>query len=185
MNDSNRSRVTTGGILIVLGLGLFALQFIEGLGSAVILFLIGGVFVAVYLFNRAYGFLIPGGILLGLGLGQVGEQTGGFLAFAGFGSVGLGIGFVSIYVIDLVYRGATSWWPLIPGGILIVSGLGTTNDAVRRLFSVGWPLILVFIGLIVLAGAFGIGGRGAVANAHSDLIDDLPDPLGDKDSENI
>ena len=179
MNNDNRSRITTGGILIVLGLGLFALQFLEGLGTAVIFFLIGGVFVAVYLFNRAYGFLIPGGILLGLGLGQVGQEAGGFLAFVGFGSVGLGIGFISIYVIDLVYRGETSWWPLIPGGILIVSGLGTANDAIRRLFSVGWPLILVFIGLVVLAGAFGIGGRGVTDRSDLDPMDDLPDPLGE------
>jgi hypothetical protein len=151
----------------------------------VLFFLIGGVFVTVYFINRAYGFLIPGGILLGLGLGQVGQESGGILAFVGFGSVGLGIGFLSIYAIDLVYRGRTSWWPLIPGGVLVISGLATANDAVRRLFSVGWPLILVLVGLFILVGASRIGARKDKFEEPSDpgFHDELPDPLGDDSAE--
>jgi hypothetical protein len=113
--------------------------------------------VAGYLYRRRYGFLIPGGILLGLGLGSIGE--GALFQIADFEAIGLGIGFISIYVIALAYEGRTHWWPLIPGGILVVTGLATGNAVFQRLLSVGWPLILVFIGLLFLASAFGLMGR--------------------------
>lgn len=150
-------RLIAGAVLIVVGLGLLALQYVEGLSEAVIFFLIGGVFVAAYLYSRAYGLLIPGGILMGLGLGSVGE--GALLSFGGLENIGLGLGFVAIYVIDLVYRGRTHWWPLIPGGVLIVSGLAEGSPVFQELLEVGWPLILVFIGLALLAGGFGLFGR--------------------------
>lgn len=153
MHQSNQRQVATGAILILVGLGLFALQFIEGFSEAVILFLIGGAFVAAYLYFRNYGLLIPGGILLGLGLGSVGESS--VLAFGDFGAIGLGIGFVAIYVIALVVQGSSHWWPLIPGLILIVTGLASGTN-LERLLAVGWPLILVLIGLLLLAGAFGL-----------------------------
>ena len=51
------------------------------------------------------------------------------------------------------------WWPLIPGGVLIVTGLSEGSKAFERLFEVGWPLIFVFVGLLLLAGAFGLIGR--------------------------
>ena len=159
MDDRRHGRLFAGAILILLGLGLFALQFVEGLGAAVIFFLIGGAFVAGYLYRRAYGLLIPGCILLGIGLGSVGEESA--LAFGDMSSLGLGVGFVAIYVIALVYEGRSSWWPLIPGGILIVTGLASGNASMQRLLSVGWPLILVFVGLLILAGAFGLTGRKA------------------------
>jgi hypothetical protein len=31
----------------------------------------------------------------------------------------------------------------------------------QQLLSVGWPLLLVFLGLLILAGAFGLTGRKA------------------------
>jgi hypothetical protein len=156
VSERNQRQIATGAILILIGLGLFALQFLEGFGEAVIFFLIGGAFVAAYLYFRNYGLLIPGGILLGLGLGSVGK--GSVLAFGDFDAIGLGVGFVAIYVIALVYEGRSHWWPLIPGLILIVTGLAS-GTSFERLLSVGWPLILIFLGLLLLAGAFGLVGR--------------------------
>jgi len=101
--------------------------------------------------------LIPGCILLGIGLGKVGEST--LMAFGGFEQLGLGVGFVAIYVIDLVYTGSSSWWPLIPGLVLIVAGLSEGSEDFGRLVSVGWPIIFVLVGLLLLAGAFGLTGR--------------------------
>ena len=157
MEEQRQRRLMAGAILIVLGIVLFGLQFVEGLGEAVILFLIGGLFVAGYLYRRVYGLLIPGCILLGIGLGSVGESSA--LAIGDFSAFGLGLGFVAIYVIDLIYRGGTHWWPLIPGGILIVTGVASGSATLERMLSVGWPLILVFVGLLLLAGAFGLVGR--------------------------
>jgi len=156
-NITKRQQLATGSILILLGVGFIALQFVEGFGGAAVLFLIGAACIAAYLFWNAYGWLIAGGILMGIGLDSIGESAG--LAFGDLSPLGLGLGFVSIYVIDLVYRGRTSWWPLIPGGVLILSGLASGNDVFQRLLSIGWPLVLVFIGLLLLAGAFGFTGR--------------------------
>ena len=166
MDDRDRGRLVTGAILVLLGLGLLALQFMEGFNEAVVLFLIGAAFVAGYLYSRAYGLLIPGCILLGLGLGFVGETTISSLDEEVFILLGLGVGFVAIYVIPLVYVGKSHWWPLIPGVILIVVGIASMSDDLERLLEVGWPLILVLLGLVILAGAFGLTGRKAPDEAQ-------------------
>jgi hypothetical protein len=164
MTGENRGTMAAGAILILIGLVLLALQFLEGFGEAVLFVLIGGGLIAAYLYSRAYGFLIPGGILLGLGLGQIGESS--LLEFGEFGSIGLGLGFCSIYLIQLIVEGRAHWWPLIPGLILIVTGVAAGSENLQRLLEVGWPLILVAIGLAILAGAFGIFGRGEQVDRH-------------------
>lgn len=155
--DERPQGLVIGSILILLGIGLLAVQLVGGFGDAVLFFLLGGAFIAGYLYRGAYGLLVPGGILLGIGLGELGQQTG--LAFGDIEGIGLGIGFISIYVIALVYERSTHWWPLVPGLILIVLGVVEGNADLERLVEVGWPLILVLIGLILLAGAFGFTGR--------------------------
>lgn len=170
MTGRQDGRLVTGAILIVIGLGLLALQLVQGFGEAVLFFLIGGLFVAGYLYRRSYGLLIPGGILLGLGLGSIGE--GALFEFGDFEEIGLGLGFIAIYVIALAYEGRTQWWPLIPGGILVITGLATGNEVLQHLLSVGWPLILVFVGLLFLASAFGLmrRRRGADEGAESQEV---------------
>jgi hypothetical protein len=157
MTEQVGGRWLAGAVLVVLGLGLFALQLAGGFGDAVVLFLIGGILVAAYLQRRAYGLLIPGCILLGLGLGRVGER-GGFV-IGELEGIGLGVGFLSIYLIDSTYRGRTHWWPLIPGVILAGGGLLRLSADLQRALSVGWPLLLVAAGLALLATGMGIGRR--------------------------
>lgn len=157
MGDRRQGRLFVGVILILLGLGLFATQFVAGLSDAIVLFLLGGAFMAGYLSRRAYGLLIPGCILLGLGLGSVGE--GSLLGFGDMSSLGLGLGFIAIYVIALLVEGRSSWWPLIPGGILLVNGLASGSEAIRQMLSLGWPLLLVLLGLLILASSFGLISR--------------------------
>jgi hypothetical protein len=168
MDDKSRSRVVLGAILIILGAGLFALQFFEGFSEAFYLFLIGGAFTAWYLYSKSYGLLIPGCVLLGLGLGTVGEEA--LLSFKGLEEIGLGVGFVALWVIPLIYEGKSIWWPLIPGVILISVGLSEGSAAFERLFEVGWPLIIVFIGLLLLAGSFGLFGRKKPEDANTEEI---------------
>lgn len=165
MDNQKQGQLVAGGVLVVLGIGLLALQFVEGFGDAVFFFFLGGLFVAGYLYRRKFGLLIPGGILLGLGLGRLGE--GGLFEGDGFGSIGLGIGFISIYVIALVYQRDSHWWPLIPGAVLVLRGISQNNAELDALLKIGWPLILVVVGLIVLAGAFGLTGRKAAEESTS------------------
>lgn len=158
MDQQNRGRIIAGAVLILLGVAFFAMQFLGSVGSAAILFAVGVIFLAAYFYTRTYGFLIPGCILAGLALGQLAGQAGMF-SFTGLSGIGLGIGFLAIFVIDWLYAQNMRWWPLIPGGILVVTGLASANENLQVLLQKGWPLILVVIGLIVLAGAFGLTGR--------------------------
>lgn len=158
MQTQNRGRLIAGAVLILLGVAFFAMQFFGELGASAILFAVGGVFLVAYFYTRTYGFLIPGGILAGLGLGQL-AANGGLMGYTGLSAIGLGIGFISICLIDWLYTQNFRWWPLIPGGIILAGGLASANENLQVLLSRGWPLILVVIGLIVLAGAFGLTGR--------------------------
>lgn len=157
MGELQRGRVTAGAILILLGVALILMQISEPFRESTWTFLIGGAFVAAYFYRRAYGFLIPGCILLGIGLGSVGSSSP--LGFGEFGSVGLGVGFVAIFLIAWIYEGRSHWWPLIPGGILIVTGLAAGSEAFRQLLDVGWPAALILAGLLLMAGSAGMFGR--------------------------
>jgi hypothetical protein len=158
MDEQNRGRYIAGAVLILLGIAFFAMQFLGELGTSAILFGVGVIFLVVYFFTRSYGFLIPGCILAGLALGQVADQAGMFTV-SGLSGIGLGIGFLAIFVIDWLYTRNFRWWPLIPGGIIVVGGIASANENLQTLISRGWPLILVVVGLVILAGAFGLTGR--------------------------
>ena len=153
MEANTRSKVATGVMLIVLGLGLYGLQFVEGAGESVVLCLLGGLFIAGYLFTRGYALLVVGAIVLGLGIGSFGERT--LWLYGEFSKIGLGVGFILIYLIQLLYERRSHWWPLIPGGVMLLLGLNAWRKFRLFLFSEGgWPLILVIIGGLILLGAF-------------------------------
>jgi len=95
MNVQRQNNVVVGVILILLGVGFLASQYVEGFGEAMIYFLIGGAFMIGYLFRRTDGLLIPAGILMGLGLGSIGESV--FQSMSDIKQIGLGVGFMSIY----------------------------------------------------------------------------------------
>lgn len=150
-------RITAGGILIVVGLGLLGLQVVEGVGDSIWLFLIGTLFIAGYLFRNAYGLLVAGSIITGIALGQVGEEA--FGSVNDITTLGLGIGFVAIYVVDRLYTGSSHWWPLIPGGILLVTGLGSLGEPFSRALELAWPLLMIVVGLALLFGLTGKRNR--------------------------
>jgi hypothetical protein len=150
-----RDRVALAIVLIVIGLGSLVAQVVqptEAVGGWIVL-LIGLGLLGAFAYTRLYGYLIPGGIMAGLGGGIIasftldltGQQTGGAIV------LGLGLGFLSIWVIGSILRLAENhWWPLIPGGILAVVGsvLLIGGEAVNILDY--WGLVIVAIGLLVL-----------------------------------
>ncbi len=157
-SDQKRDpRKVAGAILIVVGLLLFTLQYVTGVAYSLIFLVAGGVFLIAYFNKRSYGLLIPACIMLGIGVGRLGEEAA--LPVDDMSQLGLGIGFVSIYVIDKLYRGRADWWPLIPGAILIVNGAGSGYVDIGRLISKGWPIILVIVGLLFLMGKIGTDHR--------------------------
>ena len=151
-------RKYAGFALIVVGLGLFGLQFLEGLGDAVVMFVIGSAFLVGYFARRAYGLLIPACVLIGIGIGEVLEMTD--FPIYNETTFGLGVGFISIFVIDRFFRGQSSWWPLIPGGILLFNSLAASYDEIQWLVHRGWPLLLALLGVLVMLGVVGRSKRG-------------------------
>jgi hypothetical protein len=68
-------------------------------------------------------------------------------------AVGLGIGFAAIYIVERVYRRRAHWWPLIPGVILMVSGLGARFGDVGHILWRSAPAILVVLGVLLVVRA--------------------------------
>lgn len=136
-----------GIILILIGVGILIGEPVFSFNLKTFHFLLGGLFLAAYFYKKAYGFLIPGCILLGVSLG--GESTHWF-GYNSLSSLYLGLSFIMIYVIDRIYRGRSHWWPLIPGGIIIF----TSVHRFRRLLYNGWPAILIVLGLFIIFKTF-------------------------------
>jgi hypothetical protein len=140
-----------GVILIVVGVALFAVQLLH-LDADVIVLIIGLVFATAFVVTRRYGLLIPAGILTGLGTGILLEDVG---VMGEPVVLGLGLGFLAIYVGDVLTTGARApgrWWPLIPGAILtIIAGAESTFGAEgARLIEQGWPILLIAAGAWLL-----------------------------------
>jgi hypothetical protein len=144
MNPARRNSILPGLILIGLGV-LFLVGRSVYLGGWIWLVGLGAVFIIAYLSSRSYGLLIPGCILVGLGLGDALGQS----------SLGLGLGFVAIFVVDTLVKGrASHWWPLIPGVIIAGDALANTRigalGTLRSITTDWWPLLLIGLGLLIL-----------------------------------
>jgi hypothetical protein len=145
-----RRRIITGVVLVVIGLVLFALELGVSYGREVTLLLVGGLFLAGYTYRRLYGLLIFGSILAGLGLGSL---VAHWLALdIDFELVGLGLGFIGIYAVDLLGKRSSRRWPVIPGVVLVLYGVVKENASLQRLVENGWPIIIVVAGLVMLLG---------------------------------
>ena len=141
--------------LVIAGIGLFFLagQLEPDIGRFATMF-IGLALLAVFVVTREYGFLVPGSILTGIGIGIVLDSAASGEAESGVMMLALAGGFLGIWVIGSIYRlPQNHWWPLIPGGILTIIGLvqisGTDVAETLRL----WPILLIILGAFVLAKA--------------------------------
>ncbi len=161
--------------VVIIGIGLFFLlaQYVPDIGRWIPLF-VGLAFLVAFLPRREYGYLIPGCIISGVGVGivlegMVGEPWSGavvLLSIAG--------GFIAIWVVSALLHasdkgwphGASKdaaqalWWPLIPGGILGLIGLivlaedGFGSDLLRW-----WPVLIIGAGIVVLVSSLSRRGR--------------------------
>jgi len=138
--------------LVIASIGLFFLagQLEPDIGRFVTLF-IGLALLAVFVIRREYGFLVPGSILTGVGIGIALDVAATGVAESGVMMLSLAGGFLGIWVLGSVYRlPQNHWWPLIPGGILTLIGLvQLTRAEVEGALSL-WPVILIIVGALVL-----------------------------------
>jgi hypothetical protein len=154
--DNRRNSGAYVGATILIVIGLFAL--IGNLGGnqyfgESIPLGIGVAFLAAYALTRRFGFLVPGGILTGVGTGLLLSTLAGSSDGGPFTVIGGGVGFLLIFCIDmLVTHQTTRWWPVIPGSLMVVIGAGTTtgNEEVWRQVQVWSPVMLIVLGILLL-----------------------------------
>jgi hypothetical protein len=148
MDSERLGRLTPGAVLVVLGLCFLLSRFIPT-SDWFWLLAAGVVFLVAYSLTRGHSFLVPGCVLASLGAGLFldGGESWGFIP------LGLGVGFLAIFFMDLISSHISNWWSLILGGVLMAIGLVD----LARLFTLipgswwsFWPLILIVIGLFMI-----------------------------------
>lgn len=143
------------GLLLIVGGLLWILIAITGLDDTVVVTGLGPAFFVAYLVTRRYALLVLAGILTGLGIGAVvAAQNGPDEAVP----LGLGLGFVSITVVDaMLGEDGAARWPLVPGGILTAVGAAQIAE-VRDVGIYVIAAVLILIGLLLLRQSRGRAG---------------------------
>lgn len=144
-------RYVPGLVLIIVG-GVLLLARQHLISGDVTVLIIGTLLLAAYAFTGHYGLLVPGGIMTGLGAGIALRDRGPLGAASGM--LGLGAGFLLIYVVDRA-RGTQrpgGSWPVIPGGILVTIGVVQAARAAHAVWAIGtwWPVLLILLGVWLL-----------------------------------
>ena len=155
---TNTGAWVAGLVLIAIGGLLLLGRWVPDAGEYVVL-AIGLVLLVVFFATGEYGFLIPGGIISGIGAGiplataYEGQLGGGLFLIA------MAVGFLLIWVLGLLFRVREHhWWPLVPGLILGTLGASLTagerGQGIADAIAAGWPALLVVAGVLMLVGAF-------------------------------
>lgn len=154
--DSGRNSGAYVGATILIVIGVCAL--VANLGGSTYVYesiplAIGVAFLVAYALTRRYGFLVPGGILSGVGAGVLTSSILNVSDGGPYVLIGGGIGFLLIFCVDaLVSRSTARWWPVIPGGLMLLAGGGTLSQSndFRRQFEIIAPLLLIGLGVLIL-----------------------------------
>ncbi len=153
ISKGNRPRVAGGIILILVGIAFLLGQWLN-IGTYLMLFL-GAVMLVWGTTSRTIGWIIPGGVLSGIGLGIVALE--GPLKLSGLPDGQSGGAFLLCFALGWFLimacswlAGCKMWWPLIPGGIMaLVGGLLFMQDFGLRVLELAnyiWPLALILTG---------------------------------------
>jgi len=154
MARSRTSQLSLGVILAAVGAVLLATRFAPIETAPAWLLGLGLAFALLAIFQRSFGWLIAGMVLLGLGAGMVlGDRAALGLSIRAWRLVALGAAFVLVWALAAVLQLKAHWWPL-PVGLVLV-GLGAA-PFLRHLFFVPpsvevalrtwWPAALVVAG---------------------------------------
>jgi hypothetical protein len=159
MENRNRNTIAAGLGMIALGALFLLVQFFDNVDfGLLILPAMGVIFLAWGLGARQVGLLVPGGILGGLGIAIVltenvltnldGDAEGGIFVLA------IAAGFVLVWLLGTLVLKQTSWWALIPAGIMGFIGaalmIGGAALETLELINYAWPLALIIGGLVIL-----------------------------------
>jgi len=154
--DIRRGRLVAGGVLLAVALAALAGPYLPpGLVGRAFLPFLGVAFVVWAALSRSCGLLIPGGVLLGVGVGAWLQASYGPAAFL-FSLAG---GFLSISVFSRLIFGAKNpvRWTVFPAGGLAFAGL-VVSDAfgvrdLLRTMQDYWPYGLIVVALALIVSA--------------------------------
>jgi hypothetical protein len=149
-----RDQWVGGAVLIAIGGALLLGQLVGDIEQYILLG-IGLILLILFAASRNPGTLIGGGIVTGLGAGVLvaanteGEVAGAAVLF------GLGFGFIGVWLVGALMKiKETTFWPLIPGGILVAIGVIVLAGAeTAQNLELLWPLLLIGLGVLVLIAA--------------------------------
>jgi hypothetical protein len=168
--DDRPHRPAAGWLLIVLG-ALLLLGNLFHISGGIFLIALGGAFLAGYFTNRRYGLLVPAMLLIGLGVGVIIDESRTFDLHGFEILLFLGLGFISIYLVDRFSWNQSTTWPLWPGGILVIIALwgiavetGLFRDIwweMMDLLGTWWPVLLIIWGVFLLRRRGGGTGTGS------------------------
>jgi hypothetical protein len=154
IDNGRNHRMAAGIILIVFGAASLLQRWLN-IGNYVVL-LLGMGMLTWGSISRRTGWIIPGGVLTGIGLGILAEEGHWFLITADQSGVFLvcfAFGWFLITLLTALFT-CTQWWALIPGGIMAVIGgsILVTNGAVRwEDLNLVYAIALLIIGLFLIA----------------------------------
>jgi hypothetical protein len=161
MARARKSNLAFGVLLLVVGGVLLATRLIPMETAPAWLLGLGVGLSLIAIVNASYGALVAGMILLGLGAGMVlGDRGVGDIASGTWIVIGLGFGFLGIYLLSLVLKLRSHWWPLVPGLVLVAIGgaryvrhFALLPPEVVMAVRTWWPAALIVVGVWVVVRA--------------------------------
>ncbi len=152
--DNRRNhRIAAGVILIIFGVASLLQRWLD-IGNYIILLLGLGMLVWGSI-SRRTGWIIPGGVLTGIGLGILATESGWIFPLADQDGVFLlcfALGWFLITLLTAIFT-SIQWWALIPGSIMTLIGAGilATNGVVRWAdLNLVYAVILIVVGLVII-----------------------------------
>lgn len=156
MARARKSNLGFGVILVVVGAVLLVTRFALMQTAPAWLLGLGVGLALIAIVTPAYGALVGGMVLLGLGSGMLlGDRGVGGLSSGTWILLGLGTGFVMIWLLGLLLKLKSHWWPLVPGAVLLAVG----GARFYRHFVIVPPEVMVAVrtwwpAFLVVAGAW-------------------------------
>jgi hypothetical protein len=161
MAKSRKANLAFGTGLLVVGAVLLATRLGTVETAPAWLLGIGVGLALIAILSRSYAPLVGGMVLLGLGAGMLlGDRGVAGLRAGTWMVLGLGAGFIAIYLLGVILQLKQHWWPLIPGVVLLAVGGARFVRHFALLppqFVIAarawWPAVLVVAGVWVVVRA--------------------------------
>ncbi len=162
MARTRRSGLAFGIMLVVVGGVLLLTRFALVETAPAWLLGVGVGLALIAIASASYGALVGGMVLLGLGSGMLlGDRGVWQIPSATWTVLGLGAGFIAIWLLALLLKLRSHWWPLVPGFALLAIGgarfyrhFALIPPPVMIAVRTWWPALLLVAGVWILVRAW-------------------------------